>query len=139
MENQSSINIMTIHHIALWTNNLEQLREFYCTYFDCKSNAKYRNQTKQFESYFLSFENGAKIEIMQKPGIPSNANDPIVQAIGITHLAIQVDSRQQVTELTERLRSGKYTIVSEPRQTGDGYFESCILDPDGNRIEIITQ
>lgn len=130
---------MNIHHIAIWTNDLEQLRNFYMTYFECSCNAKYRNESKQFESYFLGFGEGATIEIMQKPGIPMSSNDPFIQATGITHIAIQVESRQQVLDLTNRLRDHKFTIASEPRQTGDGYFESCILDPDGNRIEIITR
>lgn len=130
---------MNIHHLAIWTNDLERLKTFYTQYFNCSCNAKYRNEVKQFESYFLSFPQGSKIEIMQKPGIPTSTTDPVIQATGLTHFAIEVDSRQTVLDLTEKLRSEKVTIASEPRQTGDGYFESCILDPDGNRIEIITR
>ncbi len=129
---------MKIHHIAIWTNDLERLRKFYTTYFGCSCNTKYRNELKQFDSYFLRFDDGIQLEIMQKPGIPYNANDPILQATGFTHIAIEVDSRQKVLDLTERLRYEGYNIVSEPRQTGDGYFESCILDPDGNRLEILS-
>lgn len=129
---------MNLHHIAIWTNNLERLREFYIAYFGCSSNEKYRNESKQFESYFLSFDGGAQIEIMQKPGIPATSTDPYIQATGITHLAIEVGSPQKVLELTERLRRNSYRIVSEPRQSGDGYFESCILDPDGNRVEMLA-
>jgi len=129
---------MIIHHTAIWTNDLERLKQFYLTYFDCSCNTKYFNESKQFESYFLSFGEGTRIEIMKKPGIPQSTNDPVIQAIGITHIAIEVGSHQNVLELTERLRFDSHDIVSEPRQTGDGYFESCILDPDGNRIEILS-
>ncbi len=129
---------MKIHHIAIWTNDLERLRGFYITYFGSSCNTKYRNESKMFESYFLSFGEGTQIEIMQKSGIPHNANDPVLQAIGLSHIAIEVGSRQKVDELTERLRYDGHIIVSEPRQSGDGYFESCILDPDGNKLEILS-
>ena len=129
---------MKIHHLAIWTNDLERLRNFYITYFGCTCNAKYRNESKQFESYFLRFDEGSQIEIMQKPGIPVNTIDPILQATGFTHIAIEVGSRQKVLEFTERLRYHGYNIVSEPRESGDGYFESCVLDPDGNRLEILS-
>lgn len=129
---------MKIHHISIWTSDIERLRNFYITYFGCTCNAKYRNESKQFESYFLRFDDDIQIEIMQKPGIPVNTNDPFLQATGFTHIAIDVGSRQKVAECTERFRYDGYSIVSEIRETGDGYFESCILDPDGNRLEILS-
>lgn len=91
---------------------------------------------KQFQSYFLYFDSGASLELMNMPNIPQNINDTILQYIGIIHIAISVGSTAKVDELTEILRKDGYTIVSEVRKTGDGYYESCILDPEGNRIEI---
>jgi lactoylglutathione lyase len=127
---------MKISHIAIWTKDLECLKEFYTNYFNCVSGEKYCNQSKNFESYFLSFGEGAKIEIMNMPQIPNNFNDVYGQYIGINHFAISVGSREKVLELTEKMRDDEYRIIGEPRTTGDGFFESCVLDPDGNRIEI---
>ena len=129
---------MFIHHLAIWTKNLEQLKKFYISYFDCKANPKYRNESNNFESYFLSFEDGAQIELMQMPNIPDNLNDPLRQYKGIMHFAISVGDREKVIDLTKQLKNDGLKIVSEPRVTGDGYFESCVLDPEGNRIEIVA-
>ena len=127
---------MRIDHIALWSNNIERLKDFYIRYFDVKSNSKYENMQKKFQSYFLSFPDGARIELMQMSNIPENKNDPKKQNLGLIHFAISVGSEQQVIELTNLLEHDGYEIVSKPRKTGDGYFESCIFDPDRNRIEI---
>ena len=129
---------MHIHHLAIWTNHLERLKDFYTNYFNGIANEKYRNETKGFESYFIRFDDGTQLEIMQMPGIPENKNDAFVQSLGLIHFAISVGSRDSVNELTETLRNAGYQIVSEPRPTGDGYYESCILDPDGNRVELIA-
>ena len=129
---------MLIHHLAIWTKNLEQLKDFYVSHFNCKANHKYRNESKNFESYFLSFGEGPKVELMQMPGIPDNLNNSLKQSIGLIHFAISVGDRQNVIALTNQLRNDGFTIVSEPRQTGDGYFESCVLDPDGNQIELLA-
>ena len=127
---------MKIEHVAIWTKNIEKLKKFYIDYFDCISGDKYINLKKNFESYFLSFESGARLELMQMPSIPSCLNNTIDQYIGLIHLAISVGSIEIVNKLTDTLRNAGYKVVSEPRHTGDGYYESCILDPDGNRIEI---
>ncbi|WP_315119862.1 VOC family protein [uncultured Clostridium sp.] len=94
------------------------------------------DKKKQFESYFIEFESGARLEIMQMPTILSNLNDTINQYVGLIHIVISVGSIEKVNKLTDTLRNAGYKVVSEPRYTGDGYYESCILDPDGNRIEI---
>jgi lactoylglutathione lyase len=127
---------MRIDHIALWSNNIEHLKEFYCKYFNARPNQKYENVRKQFQSYFLSFDDASRLELMQMPDIPDNRNDTVKQYTGFIHIAIAVGNKQQVTELTGRLKADGYEIVSEPRRTGDGYFESCVLDPDRNRVEI---
>lgn len=128
---------MRIDHVALWTFDLERARTFYEKYFDAKAGAKYFNPKKNFESYFMSFKDGCRLEIMQMPGIIPRDNDLSgKQHIGFVHLAISVGSKTNVDELTEKLRLDGYEIAGEPRQTGDGYYESVVLDPDGNRIEI---
>lgn len=125
-----------IEHIALWTHDLERLREFYERYFGAAANAKYKNPKTGFESYFLTFESGARLELMQMPNIPRSQDDVMRQFTGYIHLAMGVGSREAVDKLTERLREAGYPVVGEPRTTGDGYYESVVLDPDGNRIEI---
>lgn len=126
---------MTIEHIAIWTSDLERMRAFYQSYFNMTCNNKYENKEKNFASYFLSFENGSRIEIMTKPNVKhqNNENDCL---IGYAHFAISVGGKSKVDELTERLRLEGVIIYAEPRTTGDGYYESVILDPDGNKIEI---
>jgi lactoylglutathione lyase len=124
---------MKIEHIALWTNQLELLKDFYTTYFGGKAGNKYINEKKAFTSYFISFASGARLEIMHKPGIPSVAGG---QHAGLIHLAFSVGSKEKVDALTAQLRKDGYEISGEPRTTGDGYYESVVLDPDGNFIEI---
>jgi len=125
-----------IDHIALWSKDIELLKEFYVKYFNAHANQKYVNVRNDFCSYFLSFEDGARIELMQMPAIPENANDPFLQYTGFIHIAVSVGSEENVCKLTERLKKDGYEILCEPRRTGDGYFESCVFDPEKNRIEI---
>ncbi|KAB7733216.1 glyoxalase [Rudanella paleaurantiibacter] len=128
---------MSIEHIAIWVRDLEGMRTFYQTYFGAMPNEKYTNARKGFSSYFLSFpDGGPRLELMQMPGIPDSQNDPMVQFTGLIHLAISVGSEADVDALTERLRADGYTIAGEPRRTGDGYYESVVLDPELNRLEI---
>ena len=127
---------MNIEHIAIWTSDIERLKLFYTECFGCTSGSKYINSSKSFESYFLMFDSGCRLEIMQMPSIPLNLNNSFSQYLGLIHFAVSVGSKENVDKLTARLRSDGYEIVGEPRVTGDGYYESCILDPDGNRIEI---
>lgn len=126
---------MKIHHIAIWTFHLEKLREFYIRYFNGTSNEKYINFQKGFESYFISFESGATLELMSRIDVQ---NVPIEEnRLGLTHLAFSFESQEAILSLTEQLRTKGYHIVGEPRISGDGYFESVVLDPDGNRIECV--
>lgn len=129
---------MRIDHIALWTNDLERCMQFYTTYFGAKAGARYVNQKKGFESYFLSFSDGAQVEIMKTTVLHPLGVEPGVQRMGFTHIAISLGSEQLVDELTNRIRDDGYPLLDGPRRTGDGYYESVVLDPDGNRIEITT-
>lgn len=130
---------MTLEHAAIWTNELERLKAYYINYFGAVANKKYTNPVKQFESYFLTFESGARLEIMSKPGIPENKNDTIVmQHTGIIHLAFGVNAMQQVDEKAKELSAAGFTILSGPRKTGDGYYEFETLDPDNNRLEVTS-
>ena len=127
---------MYIEHIALWTNQLERLKDFYETYFQAKAGNKYSNPAKQSESYFLSFSGGARLELMYQPGIQRARNDQGERNIGYTHLSFATGSEQGVGELTNRLQRNGFQIMDGPRHTGDGYYESVVLDPDGNCVEI---
>jgi lactoylglutathione lyase len=124
---------LRIEHVAIWVNDLEGIREFYETYFHCKSNSKYHNSEKKFESYFLTFESGARLEIMRKAGI--DQQNWGVQ-MGWAHIAISLGSRDSVDQMTARLNNDGYPLISGPRVTGDGYYESVIEDPEGNLIEL---
>ena len=127
---------MHIEHIAIWTKNLEQLKEFYTHYFQAEAGRKYLNPDKGFESTFLTFSSGARLELMSMPTIPESLSAPEAQFTGLIHMAFSVGSREQVDNLTARLRQDGHRILDGPRQTGDGYYESVVLDPDGNRVEI---
>lgn len=126
---------MKIHHIAFWVRDLKKMRAFYEQFFAAKAGELYHNPRKQFHSYFLTFGKGAQIELMHRPDIPDSTTS-VTEQIGITHLAISLGSRQAVDELTQTLRVEGYPIIGEPRVTGDGYYESVILDPESNRIEL---
>lgn len=127
---------MKIEHLAIWTNNLETLKTFYIRFFGASSNEKYYNPNKQFSSYFLSFSDGARLELMQMPGITSNGNGTAQQYTGLIHFAVSTGSKEKVDALTEDIRQAGYAVLGEPRWTGDGYYESVIADPENNRIEI---
>lgn len=127
---------MKIDHIALWTHNLEQMRAFYEMYFNAQAGHKYHNPRTNFESYFLSFDSGTRLELMQMPNVPRSQDDVLRQFTGYIHLAMSVGSAEDVDLLTNRLRGAGYRVLSAPRVTGDGYYESIVLDPDGNRVEI---
>ena len=125
---------MKIEHIALYVNDLEAARDFFVTFLGGKSNSGYHNRNTDFRSYFIRFDDGARLEIMTKPGL-SDPEKPLNRT-GYAHIAFSVGSREKVDELTERLRSAGYQVVSGPRTTGDGYYESCIVVIEGNQIEI---
>lgn len=123
----------SITHVAIYTPNLELLKEFYQKYFNAESNEKYQNNSG-FSSYFLTFSSGARLEIMSHNTL--GQREVTDKENGISHIAFSVGGREEVVTLTERIVHDGYMLLSLPRQTGDGYFESCIADPDGNRIEI---
>ncbi|XVJ67779.1 MAG: glyoxalase [Lacibacter sp.] len=128
---------MILEHVALWTNNLEQLKDFYIKYFGAVPNQKYYNPAKEFESYFLSFKSGARLEIMKMKNIPENRNDTIHQQHqGLIHLAFGVETMEEVDAKAKELAAVGLSILSGPRKTGDGYYEFETLDPDNNRIEV---
>lgn len=127
---------MQIAHIGIWTNQLEELKRFYITIFGGVANDKYINPMKGFESYFIRFDGEAAIEIMSRTDVKESRNQAELEYIGLAHLAFSVGSKTKVDQLTEQLRQVGYRVASEPRTTGDGFYESVILDPDGNRIEI---
>jgi lactoylglutathione lyase len=127
---------MQIEHVAIWTRDPERLRSFYETYFDAVAGPRYENPRKQFTSYFLSFRSGARLEIMSVPALRDDHDGVQPPAVGYAHLAITVGDEPGVDSLTERLRADGYRVLDGPRRTGDGYYESVIADPDGNRIEI---
>lgn len=125
---------MTIDHIALYAENLESEKNFFETYFEGKAGCKYHNEQTGFTSYFISFEDGARLEIMNMPNSKKDKNKP--RMIGYVHIAFHVGSKEKVNVLTEKLRRDGFSVLSGPRITGDGYYESCIEDNEGNYIEI---
>lgn len=126
--------MMKIEHIAMYVRDLEKTRDFFVKYFAAKSNAMYHNPNTDFKSYFLSFDDGARLEIMQKPGVEAQTENQM--RTGFIHMAISVGSEEQVDKLTETLKQDGYTVTSGPRTTGDGYYESCVVAVEGNLIEI---
>jgi lactoylglutathione lyase len=131
---------MRIDHIAIWTRQLEILKEFYITYLQGEAGAMYHNKKKNFKSYFLTFGDGARLEIMSTPGIPNNQNDTISsQHQGIIHIAFELSSRESVDEKAVELRKAGIRILDGPRVTGDGYYEFVTLDPDNNRLEVTAK
>ena len=125
---------MHIEHIAMYVNDLEKTRDFFVKYFNATSNEGYHNKNTEFRSYFLSFDGGARLEIMNKPQMKDD--EKVLIQTGYIHVAFSLGSKTAVDELTEKLRSDGYTVVSGPRTTGDGYYESCIVGIEGNQIEI---
>jgi lactoylglutathione lyase len=127
---------LKIEHIAIWVKDLEKMRIFYETYFNTKSSNKYFNSEHEFSSIFLTFEGVTRLELMQMSTIPESLNNPYTQSIGLVHFAISAGSKEKVIYLTNRLANDGYEVLDGPRYTGDGYFESTVLDPEKNRIEI---
>jgi lactoylglutathione lyase len=125
-----------IEHVALWTQDVERLVEFYRTYFGATPGQKYVNPNKGFESRFLSFGSGARLELMRTTSLSPIVHAPGAQRMGLTHVAISVGSEEGVDQLTEQMCKDGYAVIDGPRRTGDGYYESVVLDPDGNRVEI---
>jgi lactoylglutathione lyase and related lyases len=126
--------LMKIEHIAMYVDNIEKTKEFFEKYFLAKSNLGYHNKTTNFRSYFMEFDDGARLEIMNKPAMVNVEKS--LNRTGYIHIAFSVGNKEKVDELTNRLQADGYAIVSEPRTTGDGYYESCIVAIEGNQIEI---
>ncbi len=125
---------MKIEHVALYVKDLEKTRSYYEKYFGAKSNEMYHNKKTGFRSYFLSFEDGARLELMNLPELEEKSGNN--KRLGYIHLAFSVGSEEKVRELTYRLQNDGYEVVSNPRTTGDGYYESCVIDPEWNLVEI---
>ena len=125
---------MRIEHIAMYVNDLEATKDFFVKYFNAKSNNGYHNMTTEFRSYFLSFSDGARLEIMKKPVMKDSEKDLV--RTGYIHIAFSLGSKEAVDELTEKIEKDGYEVISGPRTTGDGYYESCIVGIEGNQIEI---
>ena len=125
---------MIIEHVALYVNDLEAAKEFFLTYLGGKANDGYHNPRTDFRSYFISFDGGARLELMKKPGMDDQEKS--LSRTGYAHIAFSVGNKERVNELTEELKTAGYQVVSGPRTTGDGYYESCIVAIEGNQIEI---
>ena len=125
-----------IEHIAFWVDDLDAICAFYEDAFGARAGPRYANPSKGFESRFLSFESGARIEVMTTTRLSPIRHPAGAERMGLTHLAISLGSESAVREVTEKLKAGGVRVLDGPRHTGDGYYESVILDPEGNRIEL---
>ncbi len=125
---------MKIEHIAMYVNELESARDFFVKYLGGVSNDGYHNKTTGFSSFFICFDDGARLEIMNKPSMEDMAKP--VNRTGYIHIAFSVGSVEEVDRLTRQLREDGFEVLSGPRTTGDGYYESCIVGFEGNQIEI---
>ena len=125
---------MRIEHIAMYVNDLEAARDFFVRFLGAQANSGYHNKTTDFRSYFLTFDGGARLEIMTRPNMADPEKQPA--RTGYIHIAFSLGSREAVDALTAELRSAGYEVVSGPRTTGDGYYESCVVAIEGNQIEL---
>ena len=127
---------MNLEHIALYVDDLEAMKDFYVQHFSATANDGYHNQRTGLQTYFLSFDGGARLEIMQRPGLSPRATGE--HALGYTHLAFKLGSAEKVDELTKTLQESGCPLLNGPRTTGDGYYESVLSDPEGNLIELVA-
>ncbi len=125
---------MKIEHVAMYIENLERAKEFFVKYFNAVPNNMYHNKKTDFRSYFLSFDDGARLEIMNRPQITDNSKKS--ERTGYSHIAFSLGSAENVDRLTSELKADGYKVINEPRTTGDGYYESCIVDLECNEIEL---
>lgn len=125
---------MIIEHLAMYVNDLEKTKEFFIKFFGAEANYMYHNPKTGLKTYFLSFDGGARLEIMSRPEMTDNKK--FVNQTGYIHLAFKTGSREKVDSLTAELKNAGYEVLSGPRVTGDGYYESCVLGPENNQIEI---
>lgn len=127
---------MKIEHLAIWVADLEKMKDFYISYFAGKAGNLYHNADKNFSSYFITFSRGCRLELMHKPEIAALPHPMPAEHLGLIHLAFSTGSKESVDAITKLLAADGYTVTSWPRTTGDGYYESVILDPEGNSLEI---
>lgn len=127
---------MKVEHIAMYVKDLEKAKDFFVKYFHAVSNSGYHNRTTNFRSYFLSFDDGARIELMNHPDMRDSEKE--IRRTGFIHIAFSVGSHEKVDELTQKLKDDGYKVLSGPRTTGDGYYESCIVGIEDNQIEITS-
>ncbi len=125
---------MMIEHVAMYVNDLESAKDFFIRYLGAEAGEIYHNRTTGFRSYFIRFDSGARLELMTKPGLVDQ--DKPLNRTGYAHIAFSMGSKERVDALTARLRSDGYEVVSGPKTTGDGYYESCVVVIEGNQIEI---
>jgi lactoylglutathione lyase len=132
--------MIKLDHIAIWADDIEKIKEYYTRFFDAESNDKYTNPNTGFSSYFLSFDDGSRIEVMHRADIPDNANDVIErQYKGYIHISFVVDTKADVDAKAKQLAEAGYAILRGPRVTGDGYYEFETIDPENNRLEVMTK
>ena len=127
---------MRIEHVAIWVNDIDKVCEFYRKYFGGIVQPLYHNPAKQFTSRFVTFEGGARLEIMHRPDITLTFHVEHSEHLGFAHLSFSVGSKEDVDHLTRQMSKEGIQVVGQPRTTGDGYYESVVLDPEGNRVEI---
>ena len=127
---------MRIDHLALWCEDLDRMAGFYVRHFGASEGPRYRNPAKGFESIFLSFASGARLELMRSTTLEPLRLAPGLERMGLAHFALSTGDDAQVDALTAQLREAGHEVIEGPRRTGDGYYESVVLDPEGNRVEI---
>lgn len=127
---------MKLEHVALYVDDLEAIKAFYIRHFDAAANNKYHNPRTGLQTYFLSFDDGARLEIMQRPGMTPKSSSEHV--LGYTHISFKLGSVEKVDQLTRELQESGCPLLNGPRKTGDGYYESVLSDPEGNLIELVA-
>ncbi len=127
---------MRIEHVALWVADIDRVCAFYEQFFGARVGPLYENPSKGFSSRFLSFDSGARIEVMRTTSLVPVPHAPGSQRMGLTHFALQLDSAAAVDRVTGDIRAAGHAVLDGPRRTGDGYYESVVLDPEGNRVEL---
>lgn len=120
-------------HTALYVTDLNRAKTFYETYLGAVANEEYHNFTTGLRTHFLTFDGESRLEIMTRPGI-EDPQSPTT--LGFAHVAFSLGSKEAVDALTARLSNDGFSVASGPRTTGDGYYESVVLDPEGNQVEL---